>query len=93
MAALDVSYTEERSRRLVYRDEGLHLEVLQLVFALIFTQQGQLDGTYCDQYPWEHKLQVRYCGTAAGVVPVAFGYWLSSVAAWCVWWGQFSLPV
>lgn len=30
----------------------------QLVFTLIFTAAGQLDPTYCDQYPWERKLQV-----------------------------------
>lgn len=54
----EVSYSEERGRRLLYRDEGLHLEVLQLVFTLIFTEDGQLDRTYCDQYPWERKLQV-----------------------------------
>lgn len=56
-AAGEVSYSEERGRRLLYRDEGLHLEVLQLVFTLIFTEGGQLDRTYCDQYPWERKLQ------------------------------------
>lgn len=58
-AVAEVSYTEERGRRLLYRDEGLHLEVLQLVFTLIFNESGQLDSTYCDQYPWERKLQVQ----------------------------------
>lgn len=75
-AASDISYSEERCRRLLYRDEGLHLEVLQLVFTLICTPGagdgagagsagagsaaagGQLDPLYCDQYPWERKLQV-----------------------------------
>ena len=28
------------------------------MFTLIFTPDGQLDPTYCDQYPWERKLQV-----------------------------------
>ncbi|KAL4458989.1 hypothetical protein ABPG75_013854 [Micractinium tetrahymenae] len=56
-AAAEVSYSEERGRRLLYRDEGLHLEVLQLVFTLILTEAGELDRTYCDQYPWERKLQ------------------------------------
>ena len=65
-----VSYTEERGRRLLYRDEGLHLEVLQLVFALIAGDGrggGGLDPLYCDQYPWERKLQVgvRACCCAA----------------------------
>jgi hypothetical protein len=59
LSAGDVSYTEERGRRLLYRDEGLHLEVLQLVFTLVFNDAGQLDATYCDQFPWERKLQVR----------------------------------
>jgi hypothetical protein len=73
-AASDISYSEECCRRLLYRDEGLHLEVLQLVFTLICTPGtgggagsagagsaaagGQLDPLYCDQYPWERKLQV-----------------------------------
>lgn len=30
VAGEDVSYSEERGRRLLYRDEGLHLEVLQV---------------------------------------------------------------
>ena len=30
----------------------------QLVFTLIFTPAGQLDPTYCDQYPWDRRMQV-----------------------------------
>jgi hypothetical protein len=50
------SYAEERARRVVYRDEGLHLAALQLVFTLILAPGGLLDPGYCDQYPWERQL-------------------------------------
>ncbi|KAL4536328.1 hypothetical protein Ndes2526A_g05859 [Nannochloris sp. 'desiccata'] len=52
-----VSYSEERGRRLVYRDADLHLQVLVLIFNLILDPRGQLDPKYCDQYPWDRKLQ------------------------------------
>ena len=52
-----ISYAEEHSRRLVYRDPELHLQILVLVFTLIMDPRGQLDPAYCDQYPWERKLQ------------------------------------
>ncbi len=52
-----VSYGEERGRRLVYRDSDLHLQVLVLIFNLILDPRGQLDPKYCDQYPWDRKLQ------------------------------------
>jgi serine/threonine protein kinase len=52
-----VSYSEERGRRLVYRDSDLHLQVLVLIFNLILDPRGQLDPKYCDQYPWDRKLQ------------------------------------
>jgi serine/threonine protein kinase len=52
-----VSYSEERGRRLVYRDLDLHLQVLVLIFNLILDPRGQLDPKYCDQYPWDRKLQ------------------------------------
>jgi len=51
------SYSEERGRRLVYRDTDLHLQVLILIFNLILDPRGQLDPKYCDQYPWDRKLQ------------------------------------
>lgn len=52
-----VSYAEGRARRMVYRDAELHLEALVLVFTLILNPRGQLDQNYCDQYPWDRKLQ------------------------------------
>jgi len=52
-----ISYSEERGRRLVYRDADLHLQVLVLIFNLILDPHGQLDPKYCDQYPWDRKLQ------------------------------------
>ena len=56
-SAMEVSYADERHRRLVYRDKDLHLQVLTLVFTLIVDARGQLDPGYCDQYPWDRKLQ------------------------------------
>lgn len=56
-AAPDVSYAEERQRRMLYRDDDLHLQILVLVFTLILDARGQLDWAYCDQYPWYRKLQ------------------------------------
>lgn len=56
-AGPEVSYIEERQRRLVYRDNELHLQVLELIFTLILDSKGQLDWAYCDQYPWDRKLQ------------------------------------
>lgn len=58
--------------------------LLQLVFTLIFTPDGQLDPTYSDQYPWERKLQVGAGGeavwgtcyiTSAAFVRVCFLCW------------------
>eukprot|EP00887_Chlorella_sp_A99_P006671 scaffold3.g6671.t1 len=54
--AADLSFAEERRRRLLYRDADLHLSVLQLVFTLLLDARGQLDPAYCDAYPWERRL-------------------------------------
>ena len=87
VAGQEVSYSEERGRRLLYRDEGLHLEVLQLVFALIFSADGQLDRTYCDMFPWDRKLQVGRAveGGAGGV-----GWCANLVAQRLVQWDATS---
>ena len=50
----------------------------QLVFTLSFTPDGQLDPTYCDQHPWDRKLQVGGVGGLSGVprparLPAALG--------------------
>lgn len=51
------SYADERAKRLMYMDDDLHLQALVLVFTLIIGPNGQLDTAYCDQYPWDRKLQ------------------------------------
>ena len=52
----ELSYADERRRRLVYKDPKLHLHVLHIIFSLVVDPDGQLDRAYCDQYPWDKKM-------------------------------------
>ncbi|GAB4821632.1 hypothetical protein N2152v2_008678 [Parachlorella kessleri] len=53
---LEVSYDDERAKRLLYKDDTLHLQVLQLIFILLSPSDGQLDPAYSDQLPWQRKM-------------------------------------
>ena len=62
--AAELSFAEERRRRLLYRDEGLHLSVLHLVFTLLLDAQGQLDR--CVPSAWPPSCQCQ-CTPAPAV--------------------------
>lgn len=47
----------ERSKRLLYKDNDIHVLAVQLVFLLIVDRNGDLDPAYCDKYPWDKKMQ------------------------------------
>ena len=51
-----MQYEDQRRKRLVYKDHQLHIKVLHLIFALVVAPDGQLDPSYCDQYPWDRKM-------------------------------------
>lgn len=51
-----MEYEDQRRKRLVYKDHQLHIKVLHLIFALAVAPDGQLDPSYCDQYPWDCKM-------------------------------------
>lgn len=47
----------ERSSRLLYQDDELHILAIKLVLMLIIDADGQLHSSYCDRFPWERKMQ------------------------------------
>ncbi len=47
----------ERSSRLIYQDDELHILAIKLVLMLIIDADGQLHSSYCDRFPWERKMQ------------------------------------
>jgi len=47
----------ERSARLLYQDDELHVLAIKLVLMLIIDADGQLHSSYCDRFPWERKMQ------------------------------------
>ena len=47
----------ERSSRLLYQDDELHVLAVKLVLMLIIDADGQLHSSYCDRFPWERKMQ------------------------------------
>ena len=47
----------ERSVRLLYQDDDLHVLAIKLVLMLIIDADGQLHSSYCDRFPWERKMQ------------------------------------
>ena len=47
----------ERSKRLLYCDDDLHVLAIKLVFMLIIDTNGDLHSAYCDMYPWDRKMQ------------------------------------
>ena len=47
----------ERSSRLLYQDNELHILAIKLIFMLIIDGDGQLHSGYCDRYPWDRKMQ------------------------------------
>ncbi|CAG9464973.1 unnamed protein product [Pedinophyceae sp. YPF-701] len=49
-------YESERARRLVYRDENLHVLVLRLALVLAVDSMGQLSKMYCHPFPLEQHL-------------------------------------
>ena len=50
-------YTAARSRRGIYRDDGLHLAVLRLAVSLMLTPGGRLDPAYTDKLPLLRRMQ------------------------------------
>lgn len=46
----------ERSSRLLYQDEDLHILAIRLIFMLIIDENGILHSSYCDRLPWERKM-------------------------------------
>lgn len=47
----------ERSKRLLYCDDDLHVLAIKLIFMLIIDTNGDLHSAYCDMYPWDRKMQ------------------------------------
>eukprot|EP00889_Picochlorum_renovo_P000532 jgi/Picre1/27562/NNA_000529.t1 len=51
------NFDKESNSRLLYHDDELHILAIKLVFMLIMDENGHLQTTYCDRYPWDKKMQ------------------------------------
>ncbi|KAI8112526.1 hypothetical protein M9434_003849 [Picochlorum sp. BPE23] len=51
------NFDKESNSRLLYHDDELHILAIKLVFMLIMDDNGHLQTTYCDRYPWDKKMQ------------------------------------
>lgn len=48
----EVFYLKERSVRLIYQDDELHVLILSLMMCLLLKpERGTLDELYCSQFP------------------------------------------
>lgn len=51
------NFDKESNSRLLYHDDELHILAIKLIFMLIMDENGHLQATYCDRYPWDKKMQ------------------------------------
>lgn len=51
------NFDSESESRVLYHDDELHILAVKLIFMLIMDENGHLQATYCDRYPWDKKMQ------------------------------------